>query len=402
MKVKYLICLILIDSVVMSCSSDDQDTDSIPCIDVRKTYPEKEIILTDISDVTYVHLNSENEDYLFKGKIDYVTENTIVVGDYASGSILFFSKDGNPKSHFNRYGAGPQEYSASMNTIIYDETSDEVFVIPTNINHIIQVYSSKGEYKRTLTLPQGSKLGQIVSFDDQTLFVYDFQKAFITGLKRIGLKETNLSTQSIGSCFFLISKIDGKVLDYVEVPSQEIDLSVANKSGQIMFPVYRRIVRCEEGAYICNPETDTVFFYGKDKLFTPVLCKKPLVSKLDPMEILNNCIDAGRHQFMVVETLYSEIDKGFILPKKYYMRDKQTGEFFRQKIILPDYKEKEFFISPDNAYFNGKETQAHFSLNLFELKEAYKDNRLGGKLKELVATLNELEDNDVIVFVTFK
>ena len=37
-----------------------------------------------------------------------------------------------------------------------------------------------------------------------------------------------------------------------------------------------------------------------------------------------------------------------------------------------------------------------------ELKEAYRENRLSGKLKELVAILNELEDNNVFVLVEFK
>jgi hypothetical protein len=37
----------------------------------------------------------------------------------------------------------------------------------------------------------------------------------------------------------------------------------------------------------------------------------------------------------------------------------------------------------------------HLELDLMELKEAYRENKLSGKLKELVATFNENEDNNV-------
>ena len=41
-------------------------------------------------------------------------------------------------------------------------------------------------------------------------------------------------------------------------------------------------------------------------------------------------------------------------------------------------------------------------LNWIELKRAYRENKLSGKLNELVADLNEDEDNNVFMFVHFK
>ena len=141
-NVLYLILPVIF---IAGCSSDKQSKDSLPCIDFRNNYPEKEILLTDIADVTYLYLNSDNDDYLYQGGISCVTQNTIVVYDGASGSILFFSKDGYPKSRFNRIGNGPEDYTRP-GRIIYDEKSDEVFVtLP--LRPFIQVYSSTGEYK---------------------------------------------------------------------------------------------------------------------------------------------------------------------------------------------------------------------------------------------------------------
>jgi len=41
-------------------------------------------------------------------------------------------------------------------------------------------------------------------------------------------------------------------------------------------------------------------------------------------------------------------------------------------------------------------------LDIFELKQAEKENKLSGKLKEIVSTLNENEDNNVYVLASLK
>ena len=110
-------------------------------------------------------------------------------------------------------------------------------------------------------------------------------------------------------------------------------------------------------------------------------------------------METGRYQFIEIKTLKTE-STNVLDYMKYYIRDKQTGEIFRQKIILPEYQGKEFFVSSSMGYFN--ENEYYFELDLIELKDAYKENRLSGKLKELVATLNELKDNNVFMSVKFK
>lgn len=101
---KKAVLYLVLSILVIGCSSDKQSHEELPFIDASKEYPEKEINLTDIADVTYVYLNSKSDDYLFKGSISYVTQNSIVVIDRSSQSVLFFSKDGNPVLRFNRRG----------------------------------------------------------------------------------------------------------------------------------------------------------------------------------------------------------------------------------------------------------------------------------------------------------
>jgi hypothetical protein len=123
--------------------------------------------------------------------------------------------------------------------------------------------------------------------------------------------------------------------------------------------------------------------------------KTPLLGDSDPKIVMDICMDAGSFQFISVIP-YSETGGA---SAKYYMRDKKTGELFRQKITLPDYQGKELYVNPrlPNYYEKGY----HFELDLIELKEAYNENKLSGKLKELVATLDELNDNNVFMIVNF-
>ena len=283
------------------CSSNKQSEDSFPCIDIRKSYPEKEIEWTDIADITYLHTNTEDDDYLYKGNIRYVTENTIVIPDDISGSILFFTKDGNPKSRFNHYGAGPEEYPSKgrdISSIVYDETKDEVFIVYFNN---IRVYSSTGEFKRKIILPQGVR-PHIIDYDEQSLFVYDNQRQFKKMLREY-------EPQSIDSSFFLISKKDGSVLDYVIIPhNDKIDLTDRGDGRRVLSNFYSNR-KCAAGLLLCNPETDTVFLFKSDKSLIPVFCKKPLVTTDEyPKVILNSFSDVGRYQFITIEKLFDFYD----------------------------------------------------------------------------------------------
>jgi hypothetical protein len=399
MKKETVLYLFFLSILVTGCSSDKQSYEDLPYIDVRKDYPEKEINLTDIADVTYLHLSTASDDFLYKGKIDCVTQNTIVVIDRSSHSVLFFSKDGTPKSRFNRKGQGPEEY-AGVEFTMYDEEKDDVYILPGIFNtgsRYINVYSSSGEYKRKLTLPQAGHDNQMVFFDDRSILVYDNSKMWQNIRKKYSEDKTAFS-EPVDSTFFLISKTDGTVLEYINLPGNNIDISFITNLERTFFGQisYARVRKCPDGLFLYNPETDTVFLYSKNKSLIPYMCKKPLLSDLDPVIAMDICMDAGRFQVMsVIPYLANKTSSA-----RYYMRDKKTGEIFRQKIILPDYKGKDFYFDPRRTGYYEK--AYHFELDLIELKEAYRENRLSGKLKELVATLNKDGDNNVFMPVDFK
>ena len=416
---KALVKLAIVTALVTSCSSNKQQEGGLPVIDVSKNYPEKEILLTDIADVTCLYLNSDDEDYLYRGSVNYITDNTIVVVDRSSGSILLFSKDGTPKSRFNHKGQGPEEYIRVIGfqgEIVYNEKADEVFVKDRSK---IQVYSSSGEYKRTITLPPDIRYtNEIIDFDDHSLFFCDtsIEGEIIATLSAGG----DLSAKNYVLPFYRISKTTGEVLDYIELQGTDLFLGAYYEGrytgGMKVFMLGDRkyTEKCPEGILLFNAHTDTVFLYHGDKSLTPYLSKTPLVASLNPKEYLYHCLDRGQYQFTQVKIMHEGVYPVFY-PSEYYMRNKKTGEIVRQKLLLPDYKDKEFIMDPSRTYAPDEVVSDEivsdgmfydggycFELGLYDLKEAYRAGKLSGQLKDLVATLDEDRDNNVFMLVEFK
>jgi len=399
MKRKFIYLIFAIISV-NGCSSKMNDKEDLPFIDVNKKYPEKELIFNDFADVSYIHLNTDNDDYLYKSPIMTYTisKNTIVVYDVSSCSILFFSRDGTPKSRFKRLGQGPEEYMG-VNRILYDEDTDEVFIADSQV-YKIQVYSSSGQYKRTIPLPIRVNCRSLVFFDTQSFLVYcNKATRYLIPSQR---KEHKSEVENY-TTYYHISKTNGAILDSLNLPSDStVFLSSVSPSGIYGSTNYSRLSKGMEGFYLCNPETDTVYLYNMDKSIIPVFRKAPSVHDIDPIVVITNVVDIKRYQFFRIETIYYEKDrKNPRYPDRYYFRDKETDDIYLQKIILPEYKGKEFNISADNRVSYGEENGLLYELDLIELKQANEENRLSRQLKELVDTLNELDDNNVLMFVQF-
>ena len=380
---------IAIIALGLSCHSCQPPKGELPYIDALKSYPEKEILLTDIANVSYLHLSTDDNDYLHNGTIHAVSTNTVVIVEYEEGNIFFFGKDGKPKSRFNRKGNGSGEYHR-LHRVFYDEETDNVFVLEPHPANLMHVYSSKGTHKRDFSLPEGTMaMNDIVSFDKDAFLFYDYS----TDIKNM-LGAEPPSTQTTLAHFYLISSTDGRVLDHLELNIPPVFIG-AQLDGMNVPPRWRnRLISSREGVLICNHETDTVFLYSKDRSLVPVIHKTPLVATTDPRIYLNNCVDMGSYQFLQVCTSVR------FFPSKYYIRDKKNDEIFEQKLLLPEYKGAELLIAPWNV-MKGWENRAYLELDITELQQAYSENRLSGNLKELVATLKE-DDNNVYVIAHFK
>jgi hypothetical protein len=159
-------------------------------------------------------------------------------------------------------------------------------------------------------------------------------------------------------------------LDSLNLHTNDVFLSATNPLGGIQIMNYTRIVKGKEGSFFCNPETDTVFLYNiQDESLTPVFYKIPSVNNLDPMIVLDNVVDVSKYQFFRISTIHWNLNN---YPPKYYFRDKETNEIFRQEIILSDHKDKKLniFAGSHKAVY---EDGYIYELSLIELKQANKE-----------------------------
>ena len=371
----FSICIIVY-FILNGCKAEKSNDNTLIQFDVRDSYPEKSIRLEDVADIEYVQLEF-NEEFLFQRPPHTITSKKII-SSY-NGDILIFSRDGKPLSKFNRMGNGPQDYPA-INQLLYDETLDEFYVRAQNK---IGIYSASGDFKRAIPLPDGTWMREVANFDSITFLHYD-------------------SYDANPARFSFISKEDGHVVATVSMPKDKnINVFFSQVSGNIVnvltAPAYR-FVSYNDGYLLTDFSIDTVYYLSGTKELTPVLVRKPAIQSMDPVIYLNSFLEAGNYEFLSVITLKNENNQ---LPRTYLMRDKKSGSVYRQKITFNDYRGKLVTLSPETIANTQDSKSGMIVLSLLELQEANEENKLSGKLKELVEN-SDGEANDIYMLLHFK
>ena len=360
---------------LLGCTSKTGDKNDLILFEVNASYPEKEIKLEEVADIEYLQLEL-NDDFLFAREPHIITSDKIIISQ--DGDVLIFSRDGKPLLKFNRKGNGSGEYPY-IEQLFYDEISDEIFI---KYADKIIVYSSEGEYKRTIPLlgVVYNIYSQIVQYDVETFLIYD-------------------SSDLYPSTFSFISKIDGVVVDSIITPKGKPVSLFSITDGFMIFSLQNdRIVRHNDGFLLTDFSIDTAYFISKSKELSPILVRTPQIHSMDPVIYLNSFVEAGNYEFVSAVKVEIEDNK---LPVIYLMRDKKTGSVFRQKITFKDYKEKLVNLSPKTITTSNNSKLGLIILDFNELTEANRENKLSGKLKELVEKSGE-NDNDIYMLLHFK
>ena len=378
MRFKIILCLSIGISVYFllpGCKSEKGNKSSLIVFDVSTSYPEKEIRMEEIADIEYLQLELD-DDFLFVNAPRIVTSDKIIIN--RDGDVLIFSRDGKTISKFNRKGNGPGEY-IYIATLLYDELSDEIFI---ESRDKLFVFSSSGDFRRTIPLfgIMNNMNCQLVNFDSETLLLYD---------------DYNLSP----SPFLFISKKDGHVVDSIHTPKGKavVLFAIVNES-HILFSASYRMVKHNNGYLLTDYSIDTVYLLSHDKNLSPIFVRRPKIQSMDPVVYLNSFIEAGNFEFLSAVTVREENGR---LPKTYLMRDKKTGSVYRQKIVFNDYKGKEVYLSPETIAGTQDSKLGLIVLGLAELQDANSENKISGKLKQMVENSDE-DGNDIYMLLHFK
>jgi hypothetical protein len=372
------------------CGGNRQSADSLITVDVTATYPKKDLILQDFMDVEYIPLET-TDTFLCQGFVQAVGRDIIIVRNYGSdGDIFIFDrKTGKGLRKINRRGQGGEEYIHFLE-ITLDEDNGEMFVNDRAAKKIA-VYDLEGNFKRSFKHREGAGYYHIYNFDGKNLICHD---SFFTNEGKAGEQS-----------FMIISKQDGSITGDIQIPfEKKILTALISKDENNMvwsstpgtdYPIIPSFGRW----ILVEPSADTVYSYMPDHTMTPFMVRTPSVQSMDPEVFLFLSILTDRYYFM--ETIKKEWDfeKQDGYPRTNLVYDRQEKAIFRYTVYNDDYSNKEpvyLNSSPvNNEIATWQPLQAH------RLAEAYKKDKLKGRLKEIAAGLDE-EDNPVIMLVKHK
>lgn len=368
---------------LLGCVEKEEKTNVIT-VDVTTTYPKKELVLQDFMDVEYIPLET-NDEFITQGSVMAIGEKYILVKNWShDGNIFVFDrKTGKGIRKINRKGQGDGEYSF-INGIILDEDNNEMFVNCASTKKIY-VYDLSGNFKRDFKHVEGGEYLEVFNYDKNNLICYDMSLYYKEGQPR----EENRSYHLI------ISKQDGSVTQKIYIPFDVIKTPVVQKGGAVAMTSIRSIIPYREEWLLVETSSDTVYNYVPEKnQLSPFLIKSPT---RDLEILLTMGVVTDRYYFM--HTVKKDFDfttgRGFFITDLMY--DKQENAVFEANVLNGDFVEKQN-VDMLSYPMNDDEIVAIQPLAANKIVDAYKNDGLKGKLKEIAAGLDE-ESNPVIILV---
>lgn len=379
----WILFLFVLAGIGMQGCGQAEKPGALLTVDVKADYPEKEMTLQDIMDVEYIPLETTDE-FITQGSVMAVGDKFILVKNYANdGDIFVFDrKTGKGLRKINRKGQGAEEY-AYIVSIVLDEENEEMFV---NSSQTILVYDLAGNFKRSFHPAGGANYMDLFNFDKDNLICYDVTVYYEDGKERE--KEFYHA---------ILSKQDGHVVQGLPIPFKTVSSPFVHQGDGVAAASVRALVPCRENWFLVETSSDTVYCYTPEtKRISPFLVKQ---SSGEPEVLVTMGPVTDRYCFL--QTIKKEFDftKGRGFPSTCLVYDKQENAIFRPVVVNADITCKQVINLTANVG-NGK-VATHQNLMAHQLVEAYKNNQLKGRLKEIAATLDE-DSNPVVMLMKYK
>ncbi len=373
---------------VLLCTSCGQAgmSNGLWITDVSKNYPKVQLALKDIADVEYIKLANDS-DFLVKSRALVFSDNHILTRGAEAGEILVFDRQGNFRNKFSHYGNGPHEYNYITNLCL-DEKRNELYVHDVFLRKIL-VYDLEGEFVREIQSGDGRFIYQ---FDDNSFLVY--------------CAETNKVDPAFHPYFALISKDDGSIRQKIDVPfasDSRRDLAVTKEADGGSFTytaMHLPIVRYGDGYILNELSSDTIYTYSYDKVLTPFMVRKPSIASMGYPVYLESGVVTDRYIFLNRISV-NENSPEDMFPSVKWVCDRETGQMNEYEVVNEDYPDKKIVLESHIVNCDVRSGYGVTRYNADGLLSAYEEGKLNGRLKEIAATLNE-EDNDVLMVLRFK
>ena len=385
MKLFKYFCLL---SFMASCGSE-QTPQELLSVDLRSgmDHPSMLALQDEIESVEYIPLETSDE-FVTQGSVMDIGDKYLLVKNWANDGDIFVydRKTGKAIRKINRKGQGAEEYNF-ISGIILDENNDEMFVNCAAAKKIY-VYDLSGNFKRSFAHPKDTEYMDVLNYDKENLICYDASVYYKDGQSR----EEGKSYHS------LISKKDGSVTRDIYLPYDIIKTPCVHQGDGVAMTSVRPIIPNRGEWLLVDCSSDTVYNYVPEKnKLVPFFVKAPTK---DPEILLTMGAVTDRYYFL--HTVKKEFDfttgRGFFMND--FMYDKQTNELYKAKVLNSDFVKKrsvDMCLHP----INNTGIAAVQTLSAGQLVEAYQEDGLKGRLKEVAAGLDE-ESNPVVMLVKYK
>ncbi|MCG6187452.1 6-bladed beta-propeller [Maribellus maritimus] len=370
--------------VLAGCrQSDTQDV--LISIDPTATYPEMELILQDFMDVEYIPLET-NDKFVTQGVVMAIGEQFILTKNWSNdGNIFVFDrKTGKALRKINRMGKGPEEYG-HLTDIVLDEENNQLFINCFSTKKIL-VYDLFGNFKRSFNHAENIRYVNVFNYDTDNLICYNELTLYKDG-----------GNKGNDSFHMIISKQDGSVTRNISIPFDVIKTPAVQEGDGFAATFVPPLIPYQNNWLLVETSSDTVYNYiAKENKLIPFLVKK---TTTNPEIFLTMGALTDRFYFMKTVKKIFDFTTGRGFPINDLMYDRQENAVFKPAVLNGDFVKRKTVDMTSHPL--NSEIAAFQNLEAFQLAEAYKNDELKGKLKEIAAGLNE-ESNPVIMLMKYK
>jgi hypothetical protein len=400
--------------IVMTGCVSKQSTDDLIIVDVTKSYPKKELILQDLLDVEYIPLETTDESVTGGYVMDIGKEYILVRNNQGDGDIFIFDNAGKYVRKFNRKGNGPSEYLGAI-TVLLDEDNEEIYVDDSS-RKSIKVYDLYGNFKREFNYLDGASYGRMQNYDSQFLICWDSRYANSTLFQNepdARRSDDNiLKSDTTVATFFIVSKLDGSIakeITFSFTESKSYSGLIINRDNQGVMQEIRvissanaiSIINSRNHWLLAEPSVDTIYRYLPDNKMIPFMARTPSIQSMDPEVFLLPGIITDRYYFMQIYKKEYDHAKRRTVPSIDLLFDRQEKALYEYIMYNDDYSDKRNISMMGKSGSENDKIAFWQTIDAYQLVEDYKNGLLKGKLKEIAATLDE-EDNQVIMLVKHK
>ncbi|MEG2191602.1 MAG: 6-bladed beta-propeller [Bacteroidales bacterium] len=166
-------CLLTVIILFSACNRRSSENDLI-VFDYYKSYPEIDLKLSDIADITYIPLKKGEQNYIHSGndmwQDIYIDETANKVYFLTFHKIYVYDLQGNPLQLLNKKGRGPEEYLFMTN--FWVEKENNAVYCYDGMAKTLVVYDTLFQFKRKIpfVIPPTSN---IVRIKGDTLAIYN-------------------------------------------------------------------------------------------------------------------------------------------------------------------------------------------------------------------------------------